>query len=133
MNRVFLIGNIGKDIELRYTQNQTAVTTLSVATNEFVKDEQQTEWHSVVVWGKMAENCRKYLQKGAKISVEGRLQTRSWQDKSSQTKYVTEIIANNVEFLSKPNNSTKDGMDNADVSNTPAQNTGPIDMDNMPF
>jgi single-strand DNA-binding protein len=108
LNRVFIIGNLGKDPELRYTQNQNAVATFSVATTDTRtgadgQRQEQTEWHNIVVWGKTAENCSKYLAKGRSVLVEGRLQTRSWEDKNGQKRYTTEIVANNVTFLGSRN------------------------------
>ena len=105
MNRVVIMGNLGQDPELRYTQSQTPVCTLSVATTDHRtgadgQRQEQTEWHRVVVWSKQAENCAKYLAKGRSVLVEGRLATRSWEDqKTGQKRYVTEIIANNVQFI----------------------------------
>jgi single-strand DNA-binding protein len=104
LNRVTVMGNLGQDPELRHTQNQTAVCTLSIATTDYRtgQDGQRqefTEWHRVVVWGKQAENCAKYLNKGRSCLVEGRLQTRSWEDKQGQKRYVTEIVAQNVQFI----------------------------------
>lgn len=103
-NRVVIMGNLGQDPELRYTQSQTPVCTLSVATTDYRtgQDGQRqefTEWHRVVVWSKQAENCAKYLAKGRSVLVEGRLQTRSWEDKQGVKKYVTEIVAQNVQFV----------------------------------
>lgn len=108
LNRVMIIGNLGQDPELRYTPNQTPVATFSVATTEYRSGadgqrQEVTEWHRVVVWSKVAENCAKYLAKGRTVFVEGRLQTRSWDDKQSgQKRYATEIVAQNVQFLSSP-------------------------------
>lgn len=105
LNRVMIIGNLGQDPELRYTANQTAVATFSVATTDYrtgADGQRQdfTEWHRVVVWSKSAENCAKYLAKGRTVFIEGRLQTRSWDDKQSgQKRYTTEIVAQNVQFL----------------------------------
>lgn len=104
LNRVTIMGNLGQDPELRYTQNQTAVCTLNIATTDYRtgQDGQRqefTEWHRVVVWSKQAENCSKYLAKGRSVLVEGRLQTRSWEDKTGQKRYVTEIVAQNVQFV----------------------------------
>ena len=97
------MGNLGQDPELRYTQNQTAVVTLNIATTEsWTKDgqkQEQTEWHRVIVWNRQAENCAKYLSKGRSVFVEGKLQTRSWDDKNGQKRYTTEITASNVQFL----------------------------------
>lgn len=105
VNKVILIGNLGADPELRYTPNgNRPVCSLRIATSEVFKDksgqrQEQTEWHRVTVWGEQAENCNKYLSKGRSVYVEGRLQTRSWDDKDGQKKYSTEVIAERVKFL----------------------------------
>ena len=104
LNRVLIIGNLGQDPELRYTPNQVAVATLNVATTESRpgadgQRQDVTEWHRVIVWNKQAENCSKYLVKGRTVFVEGKLQTRSWEDKNGQKRYTTEIVAQNVQFL----------------------------------
>lgn len=103
MNRVILVGNLGKDVELRQTKGGTPVANFSLATKEFSKDQsgqsvEKTEWHSIVVWGKTAENVNKYLSKGSKVLVEGKLATRQW-EKDGQKHYSTEVIANGVQFL----------------------------------
>lgn len=104
LNKVLLIGNLGQDPEMRYTQSQLAVATLNLATGERKKNPDgqwvdHTEWHRVVAFGKTAENCGQYLQKGRQIYVEGSLRTRKWQDKNGQDRYTTEIVANNIQFL----------------------------------
>ena len=104
VNRVHLIGNIGRDPEIRYTQSGTAVCELSIATSEKWKDksgetQEKTEWHRVVCWNQLAENCSKYLSKGRSCYVEGKLQTRKWTDKEGVDRYTTEIVAQNVVFL----------------------------------
>ena len=104
INKVMVMGRLGQDPELRYTQNQTAVCSLNVATTELRtapdgQRQEMTEWHRIVVWGKQAENASKYLAKGRGVFVEGRLQTRSWEDQNGQKRYTTEIVANNVQFL----------------------------------
>jgi single-strand DNA-binding protein len=107
LNRVLLIGNLGQDPELRYTPNQVPVVTFSIATTEYRtgadgQKQEQTEWHRVVVWNKLAENCAKFLAKGRTVFIEGKMQTRSWDDKASgQKRYTTEIVAQNVQFLSQ--------------------------------
>jgi single-strand DNA-binding protein len=104
VNKVILIGNLGQDPEVRYTQGGQAVAELRVATNEAWTDKQgqrqeRTEWHRVVVWGKSAENCGKFLAKGRSVYVDGRLQTREWNDKEGNKRYTTEIVANDIQFL----------------------------------
>jgi single-strand DNA-binding protein len=105
LNKAMLIGNLGADPELKSTGNGNSVTTLSVATNERWKDkdgneQDRTEWHKVVVWGKTAEHCCNYLAKGSTVYVEGRIQTRKYEDKDGQTRYSTEVVADKVTFLS---------------------------------
>jgi len=104
VNKVILVGRLGQNPEVRYTPSGAAVANFSVATNESWNDKQgakqeRTEWHRVVVWGKLAELCSKYLVKGRQVYLEGRLQTRQWQDKDGQTKYTTEVQAQTVQFL----------------------------------
>jgi len=105
VNKVILIGNLGADPELKYTPSNRPVCNLSLATNEVFKDkggqrQERTEWHRVTVWGDSAENCSKYLAKGRTVYIEGRLQTRSWDDKTSgQKKYMTEVVANDLVLL----------------------------------
>jgi len=104
VNIAMLIGNLGADPELRHTQSNDPVVNLRVATNEVWKDAQgakqeRTEWHRVVAFGKLAEQCNQYLKKGRSIWVMGRIQTREWQDKDGATRYTTEIIAREVRFL----------------------------------
>lgn len=98
INKVILIGNLGNDPETRYTPNGNAVTNLNIATDESYKDRQtgqmvpRTEWHRIVMFGKVAEVAGQYLRKGSKVYIEGRLQTRKWQDQSGQDRYTTEIV-----------------------------------------
>jgi len=104
VNKVILVGNLGADPELKYTPSNRAVCNLSVATNEVWKDksgqkQEKTEWHRVNVWGEQAENCSKFLSKGRMVYVEGRLQTRSWDDKDGKKRYSTEVVADRVVFL----------------------------------
>lgn len=103
VNKVILIGNLGADPELRYTSSGKAVADLRIATSESygrgADREEKTEWHRVVVWERTAENCAEYLSKGRKVYVEGRIQTRSWDDKDGNRRYTTEIVARDVQFL----------------------------------
>ena len=104
VNKVILVGRLGQNPEVRYTPGGAAVANFSVATNETWVDksgqkQEKTEWHKVVVWGKIAELCSQYLSKGRQVYLEGRLQTRQWQDKDGQTKYTTEVQAQTVQFL----------------------------------
>ena len=104
VNKVILVGRLGADPELKSVGNSQSVARLSVATSETWMDknnqkQERTEWHRVVVWGRQAENCGKHLSKGRQVYVEGRLQTRSWEDQQGQKKYATEIVATTVQFL----------------------------------
>ena len=104
VNKVILVGNLGRDAELRYTPGGAAVATLNLATTEVWNDKQgqkqeKTEWHRIVVWGKQAESLQEYLTKGKQIYVEGRLQTRQWDDKDGNKKYTTEIKADRITLL----------------------------------
>lgn len=105
INKVILVGNLGQDPEIRHTANSTAVANLRIATSESWKDKQtgeqreNTEWHSVVLFGKTAEIAGQYLKKGRQVYLEGKLQTRKWQDKSGNDRYTTEIVANDMQML----------------------------------
>jgi single-strand DNA-binding protein len=104
VNKVILVGRLGQTPEVKYTPSGAAVANFSVATNETWVDksgqkQERTEWHRVVVWGKTAELCQQYLSKGRQVYLEGKLQTRQWQDKDGQTKYTTEVQAQTVQFL----------------------------------
>jgi single-strand DNA-binding protein len=105
VNKVILVGNLGRDPEVRYTPGGQAVATFSIATNENWTDksgqkQERTEWHKIVVWGKQAELCGEYLSKGRQIYLEGRLQTREWTNKEGVKQFTTEVVANQVVFLS---------------------------------
>ncbi len=104
VNKVIIVGRLGKDPETRTIGNGGTVATITVATSENWVDkeghkQERTEWHRVVAWGKLAEICGKHLSKGRQVYVEGRLQTRSWEDQQGQKKYSTEIVASTVQFL----------------------------------
>jgi single-strand DNA-binding protein len=104
VNKVILVGNLGRDAELRYTPAGAAVATLNMATTEVWNDkagqrQEKTEWHRVVVWGKTAESLNEYLTKGKQIYVEGRLQTRQWDDKDGNKRYTTEIRGDRIVLL----------------------------------
>ncbi len=105
INKAILIGNLGADPEIRYTQSGTQVATFRVATTERWKGQdgqmqENTEWHRVVAWGRLAEICGEYLNKGSKVYIEGRIQTRKWQDQDGNDKYTTEIVAREMKMLS---------------------------------
>ena len=104
VNKVIIVGNLGKDPELRHTPQGQAVCNFSIATSENWTDksgqkQERTEWHRIVVWGKLGELAGKYLSKGRQAYIEGKLQTRSWDDKDGQKRYTTEVVATTVQFL----------------------------------
>jgi single-strand DNA-binding protein len=108
VNKAILIGNLGRDPELRHTASGKAVATFTIATNRTWtapdgNTQEETEWHNIVAWDRLAEICQQYLQKGRKVYIEGRIQTRSWDDKQSgQKRYMTEIVANQMIILDAP-------------------------------
>ena len=110
VNKVIIIGNLGAAPEVRYTQNSTAVATLSVATTETWKDKQtgepreQTEWHRIVMYRRLAEIAGEYLRKGSKVYIEGKLQTRKWTGEDRVERYTTEIVGNEMQMLDGPRN-----------------------------
>ena len=121
LNKVMIIGNLGKDPEMRFTANGSAVTNFSVAVSRSyaVADgerREETEWFKVVAWTKLAEQCNQFLQKGRKVYVEGRLQTRSWDGQDGQKRYQTEVVATEVQFLDRgpggPGGGDREPMDN---------------------
>lgn len=105
VNKVILIGNLGKDPEVRYLESGTAVANFPIATTESYKDRKTgdrrevTEWHNIVMWRGLAEIAEKYLKKGNKVYIEGKLKTRSWEDKEGNTRYTTEVVADNMTML----------------------------------
>lgn len=120
LNKAMIIGRLGQDPEVRYTQSNTAVANLSVATSERYKDnmgewKENTEWHRVVAWGRLAEICQEYLKKGSQVYIEGPIQTRKWEDKEGQTRYTTEIKALTMKMLDSKGDSAGD----ADVPKKP--------------
>ncbi len=144
VNKVILVGNLGNDPEVRYMPGGGAVATLSIATNERWKNkttgapEERTEWHRVIFFGKQAELCRDYLKKGSPLYIEGRLQTRKWQDKEGQTKYTTEIVGQTMQFLGSGAGRDK-GMDapsdmGSDMGSAPAGGPPPFNAEeDIPF
>ncbi|MDX1660802.1 MAG: single-stranded DNA-binding protein [Gemmatimonadota bacterium] len=128
LNKAMLIGNLGRDPELRHTASGIAVATFSVATNwsrttDDGRTEENTEWHNVVAWRRLAEICDQYLNKGSKVYIEGRIQTRSWDDKQTgQKKYMTEIVADQMIMLDSPG-----GARGGDFSSGPSAQSHPKD------
>ncbi len=153
LNRVQLIGNLGKDPEVKYTPQGTPVAKITIATNERFKDkdgnwQDRTEWHNVVLWQRLAEIAGEYLKKGGKVYIEGRLQTRSWDDKTSgQKKYMTEVVASDLILLggrgeggeyagsSRGASAAAGGANNFDqrVPEPEPAPAGPITDDDIPF
>ncbi len=106
INKVILVGNLGADPEARYTQSGSPVTNFRIATSERWtgrdgQPQERTEWHRIVTFGKLAEHCRDYLSKGRQVYVEGRIQTREWQDRDGNRRWTTEIVAQTVQFLGR--------------------------------
>ena len=141
VNKVILIGNLGKDPDVRHLENGASVANFPIATSENYKDRKtgekvsQTEWHNIVVWRGLADIAERFLKKGDKIYIEGKLRTRSWQDQEGNNRYTTEVIADNLTMLGKapehsnPNPTTtvaSDAKTNDDFS-------GPDDTDDLPF
>lgn len=154
VNKVILIGNLGRDPEVRFTPSGQAVANFTIATNDSWTDKQgqkqeRTEWHRIVVWGKLAELCGEYLSKGRQCFVEGRLQTREWTDKEGKKNYTTEVVAQNVQFLGgrgdsagprpRAQNGSNDygqpppGMEDGMHANGAASSNGPPPEDDIPF
>ena len=127
VNKVILIGNLGNDPDIRYTAGGAAVANISLATAESWKDknsgeqQERTEWHRIVFFGRLAEIVGEYLRKGSQVYVEGRLQTRKWQDKEGHDRYTTEIVANEMQMLG----SKSGGAANYDSAPKPASNNTP--------
>ena len=142
VNKVILVGNLGRDAELRYTPGGAAVATLNLATTEVWNDKQnqrqeKTEWHRVVLWGKPAESLQEYLVKGKQIYVDGRLQTRQWDDKDGNKRYTTEVKADRVTLLGGRPGGAGGGMDRSPASSMGGGHDEPpmepITEDDIPF
>ena len=142
VNKVILVGNLGQKPEMRYTATQSAVANISIATTESWKDKEsgemrdKTEWHKVVYFGKLAEIVEKYLDKGSSVYIEGKLQTRKWQDKSGADRWTTEIVGNELTMLgSRASNSNNPPMQsNESESPFPQDDSGPgLTDDDIPF
>ena len=130
-SKVMLIGNLGKDPEVRYLDNGVAVANFSLATTENYKNKEgervsQTEWHNIVLWRGLAEVAEKYLKKGSSVYIEGKIKNRKWEDKEGNTRYNTEILADNMTMLGG-----KQSQEN--VAPTPANDTSTDKADDLPF
>ncbi|MEW6016332.1 MAG: single-stranded DNA-binding protein [Candidatus Zixiibacteriota bacterium] len=138
VNKVILIGNLGKDPDLRYTPAGQPVATFSLATSEKWRDkdgvmQDRTEWHNIVVWGKPAEMAKEYLSKGRQVYVEGRIQTRNWDDKEGNKRYTTEIVAQRIQFLGSKGSAEKEGMTTGASAGAPPVNDIGAEDDDLPF
>jgi single-strand DNA-binding protein len=136
LNKVTLIGRLGQDPELKYTQSGIAVAKFSLATSMSWKDQdgnnqEKTEWHNIVVWRKLAEICAEYLKKGSKVYVEGSLSTSTWEDENKKKHYKTEVVMNDMIMLDSKGAGDSSGS-SAAVSNTAAETTSAKD-DDLPF
>jgi len=134
LNKVILIGNLGKDPEVRVTASGNAMASFSLATKESLKNregkrEERTEWHNVVLWGRLAEIARDYLHKGRQVYIEGRLQTRKWEDKNGNARYTTEVVADAMQMLGSKN----DGGQQTEKKEELAEMTDFDDFDDVPF
>ena len=135
LNKVMIIGNLGKDPEMRFTANGSSVVQFPVAVSRNIPTQdgsrrEETEWFNVVAWNKLAELCNQYLQKGRRVYVEGRLQTRSWDGQDGQKRYRTEVIANEVQFL----DSTREGVGAGSGRSGRDADAGDFaDADDLPF
>ena len=141
VNKVILVGNLGQKPEMRYTATQTAVANLSIATKESWKDKEsgenrdKTEWHKVVFFGNLAEIAERYLDKGSSVYVEGKIQTRKWQDKEGKDRWTTEILGNQLTMLgSRGSNDSGSQQDSSSETPFPEDDSGPgLSDDDIPF
>ena len=138
VNKVILIGNLGGDPELRSTPGGTSVATFTLATNETWNDkdgakQERTEWHRIVAWGRLAEICGQYLQKGRQVYIEGRLQTRSWEDKQGNQRKTTEIVARDMQMLGSRGEGGGDRAQSGGRTPEFAAETVKIEDDDLPF
>lgn len=138
VNKVILIGRLGKDPEMRFTPSGKAVTNFTLATNENWTDQsgerqERTEWHRIVTWGKLAENCAKLLSKGKQVYIEGRLQTRQWDDRDGNKRNTTEIVANQMQVLSPFEGGDRQLGDEAPDLGSSEGMPGTGEFDDVPF
>ncbi|MGB9081424.1 MAG: single-stranded DNA-binding protein [Desulfuromonadaceae bacterium] len=138
LNKVMLIGNLGKDPEVRFTASGQAVASFSLATSEKFKGksgemEERTEWHNITLWGKLAEIAGEYLSKGKTVYIEGRLQTRKWQDKSGNDRYTTDIVGDKMQMLSPKGERSGGDSSSAPKSGGSSYEEPPFQDDDIPF
>jgi len=138
INKAILIGRLGKDPEVRYTQDGAMVASFTLATNRQWKNKngekvQETEWHNIVVFGKLAEICGNYLAKGLLVYIEGRIRTRSWEGKDGGKRYTTEIIATDMQMLSPKGADLGEGRNSSEGHFSPFNDSPPLPDDDVPF
>ncbi len=139
VNKVILLGNLGKDPEIRTLESGTKLARISVATNDYFKNKsgetiERTEWHNVILWRQRADIAEKFLQKGSQVYIEGRLQTRQWDDKDGNKRYTTEIIADVLNMVGgKPSGSGADSKQAQGNDNLPESPDLPPEEDDLPF
>lgn len=137
LNKALLIGNLGNDPEIRSTPSGQSVCNFNIATTRRWNDksgqsQEETEWHRIVVWGRQAENCKEFLKKGRQVFIEGRIQTRQWEDKEGNKRYTTEVVAQNVQFLNGGPRSQAPQSEGSPPPSAPADDFGGSD-DDIPF
>ena len=133
VNKIHLLGNLGKDPEVRHLEGGRAVANFSIATSETYKDKQgekvtNTEWHNIVLWSPLAEIAEKYLKKGNQVYIEGKMTTRSYDDKDGVTRYISEVVGRDLTLLGSNSNSPSES-----ANNSPAGETQEADADDLPF
>jgi len=138
LNKVMLIGNLGKDPEVRYTPSGQAVASFNLATSEKFKNkngewEERTEWHRITLWARLAEIAGEYLSKGKTVYIEGRLQTRKWQDNSGNERYTTEIVGEKMQMLSPKGESRRNDVTSEPVAGGGGYEEPPFQDDDIPF
>ena len=136
VNKVILVGNLGADPELRYTPSGAPVATFRIATNETWinregQKEEKVEWHRIVAWGKLAEICGEYLHKGSQVYIEGRIRTRTWEDRDGNKRYITEILATNMQMLGSPRREMETTSETSSLDSTGTDL--PEEDDDIPF
>lgn len=143
VNKVILLGNLGKDPEVRYLESGAAVCSFSMATSETYTDRSsgekitQTEWHQVVLWRKLAETAEKYLKKGSSVYIEGKLRSRSWEDQNGQKRYTTEVVGDQMQMLGRPGDSNQQNQNQGSTAAAQPQEASSAETneqtDDLPF
>ena len=139
INKVILVGRLGRDPEIRYTPGGAAVANFTIATSEEWRDkesgekQERTEWHRIVAWRRLGEICGEYLKKGSQVYIEGRLQTRDWEDRDGVRRYTTEIIAQNMQMLDRAGSAGRDTRAESKEDGFPMEEPIAIPEDDIPF